>query len=132
MYNTFCCLVCDKQTHLFVLDRRNDHFYRCLCTNDRCTVSHFVACWLCEYNNTGIRDYWYHDHLKQKKHKQQVRKLEATFRNIDMDHSLPSVVSPFRHYGTRRRVVVLTSYFKGDMGGSLRSSHHLDFILFCG
>ena len=90
MNNTFCCLVCDKQTHLFVLDRRNDHFYCCLCTNNRCTVSHFVACRLCEYNNTGICDYWYHAHLKQKKQKQQVRNLKTTFRNIDIDHSPPS------------------------------------------
>ena len=28
--------------------------------------------------------------LKGKQHKQQVRNLEATFRNIDIDHSLPS------------------------------------------
>ena len=45
---------------------------------------------------------------------------------------LKPVGSSFRLYGTKRRVVLLTSYFKGDIGGSLRLSHHLDFILFYG
>ena len=93
MNTTFSCPLCGKQTNSFVLDRRNDHFCRCLCNNNNCTVSHFTSCWLCacEYPyNTGICVNWYHDHLKRKKHKEHARNLEATFRNNDTDYSFAS------------------------------------------
>ena len=37
-----------------------------------------------------MSEYWYHDHLKRKKHKEHARNLDATFRNNDTVYSLSS------------------------------------------
>ena len=78
------------QTDSFVPDQRSDWFACCLCTNSRCTVSHFVACRLCECNNTGNNKHWYRNHLQRKEHKQHVRNLELASQNFNSNHLVTS------------------------------------------
>lgn len=90
MNSIFSCPSCNIQTDSFVPDQRSDWFACCLCTNSRCTVSHFVACRLCECNNTGNNKHWYRNHLQRKEHKQHVRNLELASQNFNSNHLVTS------------------------------------------